>query len=151
MQPRLIWTNVCARGGELPHAMGWCNSDGLRALHVGFVTCAAALVVGGCAGGNSDTSPTVTAQSVAGGSATLNWTAVTSDTAGNALSGLAGYEIHYGTSESTMSEMIAVNDPQQTSYTITTLAPGTWYFSVNAVTSSGVEGLRSNIATKTIN
>jgi len=137
--------------------MTWFDSVGLRALHVGLVTLVAALSVAGCAGGNSDTSPTINAQSVstnppaATGSAFLSWTPVTSDTAGNSLSGLAGYEIHYGTSESAMSNLIPVNDPQQTSYTISGLAPGTWYFSVNAKTSSGVEGLRSNIAPKTIN
>ena len=133
------------------------HSEGLRALHVALVMLVAALSVAGCAGGNSDTSPTVNAQSTGGngpsgnGSANLNWTPVTSDTSGNSLSGLAGYEIHYGTSESGMSNLILVSDPQQTSYTIAALGPGTWYFSVNAVTSSGVEGVRSNIATKTIN
>ena len=134
--------------------MSWCDSDGLRALHAGLVTLVAAFAIAGCAGGNSDTSPTVTAQSVndeSNGSAVLNWTPVTSDTAGNSLSGLAGYEIHYGTSTGAMSLLIVVNDPQQTSYTVQALAPGTWYFSVNAFTSSGVEGLQSNIASKTIN
>jgi len=134
--------------------MTWFDSVGLRALHVAFVTLVAALSVAGCAGGNSDTSPTVNAQSAtapgSGGSAFLNWTPVTTDTAGNALSGLAGYEIHYGT-DSAMSNVIPVNDPQQTSYTVSGLAPGTWYFSVNAKTNSGVEGLPSNIVPKTIN
>jgi len=75
---------------------------------------------------------------------------VTTDTAGNGLTGLAGYEVHYGTSDS-MPYLIVVPDPQQTTYTVPGLAPGTWYFSVNAYTTSGVEGLRSNTASKTIN
>lgn len=135
--------------------MSWSDSDGLRALHAGLVTLVAGFAIAGCAGGNSDTSPTVTAQSVndgqSNGTAVLTWTPVTSDTAGNSLSGLAGYEIHYGTATGAMSLLIVVNDPQQTSYTVQALAPGTWYFSVNAFTSSGVEGLQSNIASKTIN
>jgi|SRR5215469_5513088 len=139
--------------------MTWSDSDGVRALHVGLVTLVAALSVEGCAGGNSDTSPTVNAQSVganpppppSNGNAVLSWTAVTSDTAGNSLSGLAGYEIHYGPSQNALSYLIVVNDPRQTTYTIPGLAPGTWYFSVNAYTSSGIEGLPSNTASKTIN
>jgi hypothetical protein len=139
--------------------MSLSESD-VRAWHVGLVTLAAALGVGGCAGGNSDTSPTVNPQSVgatppgappsANSSAVLNWTAVTTDTAGNTLTGLAGYEVHYGTSESTMSYLIVVKDPEQTTYTVPGLPPGTWYFSVNAYTDNGTEGLRSNVASKTI-
>jgi hypothetical protein len=129
-------------------------------LHVGLIAVAAALSLTGCAGGNSDTSPTVNPQSTGAippgspppsdTSAVLSWTAVTTDTAGNTLTGLAGYEVHYGTSESTMSYLIVVNDPQQTTYTVPGLAPGTWYFSVNAYTASGIEGLPSNIASKTL-
>jgi hypothetical protein len=132
-------------------------SDVPHALHAGLVTAAAALALQGCAGGNSDTSPTVNAQSVSSNppapnsSAVLNWSPVTSDTAGKVLSDLAGYEIHYGTSGDTLSSLIVVNDPQQTTYTITGLGAGTWYFSVNAYTSGGVEGLQSNVASKTIN
>ena len=47
--------------------------------------------------------------------------------------------------------LIVVGDSQQTTYTIPGLATGTWYFSVNAYTTSGVEGLPSNVASKTIN
>jgi hypothetical protein len=133
------------------------GSDVLRALHVGLVTGVAALSVEGCAGGNSDTSPTVNPLSVSSSpptpntNAVLNWSPVTSDTAGHTLSDLAGYEIHYGTSNDALTLMVIVTDPQQTTYTIPGLAAGTWYFSVNAYTTDGVEGLPSNIATKTIN
>jgi hypothetical protein len=136
------------------------ESVGLRACHAGLVAVAAALSLPGCAGGNSDTSPTVNPQSAgttppgtpspSNSSAVLNWSPVTTDTAGNTLTGLAGYEVHYGTSESTMYYLIVVKDPQQTTYTVPGLAPGTWYFSVNAYTTSGIEGLPSNTASKTL-
>jgi hypothetical protein len=122
-----------------------------------------ALALTGCVGGNGDASPSVNAQSVPGNppsggsaappgvSAFLYWTPVTEDTDGNLLKGLAGYEIHYGTSPGALPFMIIVNDPDQTTYTVPGLPPGTWYFAVNAYTTSGAEGVVSNIASKTIN
>jgi hypothetical protein len=159
MQTALIWTNVYARSSERFHGMTGNESGGLRAGHFGLAI-AVALCVAACAGGNSDTSPTVNPLSVSGSSsgqpppanssAVLAWTPVTADTAGNTLMNLAGYEVHYGTSESALTLLILVNDPQQTTYTVPGLAPGTWYFSVNAYTSDGVEGLPSNTASKVI-
>lgn len=135
------------------------DSAVFRTLPVALATVVTALGIVGCAGSSSDTSPTVGPLSAGGNppapgsnsNAVLNWTPVTSDTAGNTLLDLAGYEIHYGNSEDTLPYLIVVNDSQQTTYTIPALAAGTWYFSVNAYTTSGVEGLPSNVGSKTIN
>src|SRR5581483_12005001 len=62
------------------------------------------------------------------GSASLKWTAPTTNTNGSALTNLAGYYIHYGTSASAMTKTITVSSPGTTSYTISNLAAGTWYF-----------------------
>ncbi|MBS0577767.1 MAG: fibronectin type III domain-containing protein [Proteobacteria bacterium] len=83
-------------------------------------------------------------------SATLNWTPVTQDTNGAVLTDLAGYEISYGTSASAMETRVQLPDPTQTTYRITNLAPGTWYFAVAAYTIDGTQGVLSNVASKTI-
>lgn len=85
------------------------------------------------------------------GSATLNWTPVTQNTNGTILIDLAGYEIHYGPAASAMDLTIELPDPTQTTYLVTNLPPGTWYFAVAAYTSDGTQGVSSNVASKTIN
>jgi hypothetical protein len=85
------------------------------------------------------------------GSATLSWDPVTKDTSGNTLQDLAGYEIHYGTSAETMYNVELLTNPNQTTYTVTNLSPGTWYFGVSAYTTAYTESALSNVASKTIN
>jgi hypothetical protein len=83
------------------------------------------------------------------GSATLSWTAVTANTDGTTLKDLAGYKVHYGPSPR-MSTVVVLSDPRQTRYIVSDLPSGTWYFAVAAYTSSGIEGVWSNVASKTI-
>jgi hypothetical protein len=92
---------------------------------------------------------TATIQSFAG-SATLSWTPVTANTDGTALEDLAGYQVHYGPSLNAMSTVVVLPDPGQTTYIVSPLTSGTWYFAVAAYTSSGIEGAWSNVATKII-
>jgi Putative Ig domain len=84
------------------------------------------------------------------GSAELTWTAPVTNTDGSALTDLAGYDIHYGTSPSSMSTVINVPNAGATSYTISSLASGTWYFAVNAYTTSGLDSGLSNTGSKAI-
>jgi Putative Ig domain len=84
------------------------------------------------------------------GTAELTWTAPVTNTDGSALTDLAGYNIHYGTSPSSMSTVINVANAGATSYTISSLASGTWYFAVNAYTTSGLDSGLSNTGSKTI-
>ncbi len=83
-------------------------------------------------------------------SATLGWTAPTQNTDGSTLTNLAGYRIHYGTSASVLSQTIQVNNAGLTRYVIENLAPGTYYFSVKAYSSTGTESGSSNIVSKTV-
>jgi hypothetical protein len=85
------------------------------------------------------------------GSATLTWTPVTQTTAGDILTGLGGYRVFYGSSPDALTTTVNVTDPNQTSYLISPLSPGTWYFAVAAFTNEGVQGEMSNVASKTIN
>jgi hypothetical protein len=86
----------------------------------------------------------------ASGGATLNWSAPTQNTNGTALTNLAGYNIYYGTSAGNLSQSVQVANPGLTSYVLSNLAAGTWYFEVNAYTTTGAESVVSNIASKTI-
>lgn len=89
-------------------------------------------------------------QPVTSGTATLSWTAPVSNTDGSALTDLAGYDIHYGNSPSTMATVIQVANAGATSYTVSNLASGTWYFTVSAYTTSGLDSAPSNTGSKTI-
>ncbi|HEY0684289.1 MAG TPA: putative Ig domain-containing protein [Steroidobacter sp.] len=82
--------------------------------------------------------------------AVLSWTAPTSNTDGSTLSNLAGYRIAYGTSASAMTSTIQVANPSVTNYTISNLAPGTYYFAVRAYTSNGTESAISNVYSKVV-
>jgi Fibronectin type III domain len=115
-------------------------------LAVGLAACDVAPVTGGSANGG-----TSAAQAAGSGTAALSWTAVTTNTDGTPLTELAGYTVYYGTAPNNLSTVITLSDPSVTTYLVTNLAPGTWYFAVNAYTETGVQGLLSNIASKTIN
>jgi putative Ig domain-containing protein len=84
------------------------------------------------------------------GSATLTWAAPTENTNGTPVTGLAGYHIYYGTTENAWSTTITVASPTQTSYVVTGLAPGTYYFAVVAYNVEGMDSPQSNVLSKTI-
>jgi hypothetical protein len=84
------------------------------------------------------------------GSATLTWTAPTQNTDGTPLTDLSGYHIYYGTSASALTTTITVASASETSYVVTGLAPGTYYFAVVAYNSAGMDSPESNVGSKTI-
>jgi hypothetical protein len=116
---------------------------------LGVAACGSVGVSNGTATGNSSGS----GEGVAAGkgTATLVWTPVTQNTDGTLLMDLAGYKVFYGQSTSMMNSAQALSDPSLTTYVVTNLSSGTWYFSVAAYTSGGTLGAMSNIGTKTIN
>ena len=87
---------------------------------------------------------------VANGSATVSWSAPTQNTDGSALTNLAGFNISYGTSATNLNQSVQIANPGLTTYALGNLAPGTWYFAVNAYTAAGAESAISSIASKTI-
>ena len=121
-----------------------------------------AVLLSGCGGGStsgltstgsssssgSGSSPPTTAKST--GSATLSWSAPTTNSNGTALTDLAGYHIHYGTNSGSLTNVIDVSTAGSSSYTVTGLTTGTWYFAVSAYTNSGLESALSNVGSKTI-
>jgi hypothetical protein len=84
------------------------------------------------------------------GSAALSWTEPSENTDGTPITGLAGYHIYYGTSQGAMTTTITVASATETSYVVTGLAPGTYYFAVVAYNSTGADSPQSNVASKTI-
>jgi len=82
------------------------------------------------------------------GSATLSWQAPTKNVDGTPVAGLAGYRIHYGPSITELNQLIEVSGAGSTTYVVTGLTSGTYYFAVSAYNSFGVEGALSNIASK---
>jgi putative Ig domain-containing protein len=84
------------------------------------------------------------------GSVTLSWTAPTENTNGTALTNLAGYVVYYGNSPSAMNQSITISSVGVTTYVITNLNPGTWYFEISAYNSANVGSGDSAVVSATI-
>jgi len=84
------------------------------------------------------------------GTATLAWTAPTTNSDGTAFTDLAGYKVHYGTASGSYPKSIDVGNV--TTYEVTDLPNGfTYYFVVSAYNQAGVEGELSDEVSKAIN
>jgi len=84
------------------------------------------------------------------GSATIILTPPTENTDGTALTDFAGVIIYYGTSPSNLNQNVRVASTTQTSYTLTNLDAGTWYFGGVAYTTTGVQSAMSSLVSATI-
>jgi hypothetical protein len=109
------------------------------------------------AASGSQTLPTITASTNytltctwSTGSARVNWTIPTTNTNGSALTNLAAFRVYFGTSASAMSQTREINDISSTAATISSLAPGTWFFKVRAVNANQLESADSSVASKTV-
>jgi hypothetical protein len=67
---------------------------------------------------------------------------------GTPVSNIAGFNVHYGTSSRNYDK--TVNNGMLTTFSISGLAPGTYYFSVTSYDSSGKESAFSNEVSKTV-
>jgi hypothetical protein len=84
------------------------------------------------------------------GSATLSWTAPTRNSDGTPLADLSGYTIYYGTSPSALTQTIQVASPSATSYVVSGLSPGTYYFAVAADTTVETHSAQTPAVSDTI-
>jgi len=83
------------------------------------------------------------------GTATLSWTAPTTNSDGSSLTDLAGYKVYVGTASGNYQAPVTVG--KVTSYTLSNLTDGgTYYFAVSAYNTSGEESAKSNEASKTV-
>ena len=72
------------------------------------------------------------------------------NTDGTSLADLAGYTIYYGTDPGAMTQTISVATPSTSTYEVSNLPTGTYYFSVAAYASDGTQSVQSSVATKTV-
>jgi hypothetical protein len=84
------------------------------------------------------------------GTATVFWVAPTQNSDGTVLTDLAGFRIYFGTNSGSLTQVVEVTNAQATSYVVSGLTSGTWYFAVTSYGSDGTESARSAEASKTI-
>jgi len=111
-------------------------------IHVLFMVLCIVSCGGGGGGGSS-------ASGAATGTATLKWSAPTTNADGSQLTDLAGFKIHYGTAPGSHPQTIDVGNV--TTYQVENLPKGaTYYFVITAYNQAGVESDPSNEASKTL-
>jgi hypothetical protein len=93
---------------------------------------------------------TLTVHAVATGSATLSWAPPTTNTDVSPLTNLAGYKVYWGPAADTYPNSVTLTNPGLTTYVVTDLVPGTYFFAATALNSSGAESAPSNPARQTI-
>lgn len=86
----------------------------------------------------------------ASGLASLQWEMPPSKMDGSPLDDLAGYRILYGRNSDDLDKSVLIGNANTTSYEFSTLSSGVWYFAVVAVSSGGLEGPPTTIASKSI-
>jgi len=82
--------------------------------------------------------------------AKLTWAAPTTKSDGSPLTDLVGYRIYLGTKPDDLEQAIEICSPSITSWIVTGLSSGTWYFAVAAVDSENVESERTNVVSRHI-
>ena len=78
------------------------------------------------------------------GSVTIAWQAPTTRSDGSALTNLAGYRIYYGQDSRNYSQSVDLGSPGLSTYVISDLAAGTWYFAMKSRDANGIESEFSN-------
>lgn len=86
---------------------------------------------------------------VNGDRVTLSWYPPTTNIDGSALTNLNKYKIYYGTSAAALTNSVTV-PAGVSSYVVTGLTGGNWYFAMASINSVGTESALSSILTKTI-
>lgn len=83
------------------------------------------------------------------GAAVLSWLPSTQTIVGSPIEGLAGYRLHYGTAEVSLTRVVQLG-AQASRYELNGLAPGRWYFSLVAYTTTGEQSAPSNVVSKLV-
>jgi hypothetical protein len=92
----------------------------------------------------------VTVQAVATGSAMLSWMPPTQNTDGSPFMTLSGYRVYWGTAAGSYPNSVTLSNPGLTSYVVSDLARGSYFFALKALSSTGAESDFSNVAAKTV-
>ena len=110
------------------------NAPGPAVCSTGTLITKAALL--GASSTPTPPPPPVVPPTSANGTATISWTLSTQWTDGKPLTTLAGTEVFAGLSANALSRVAEVPVPA-TSYTVSGLIDGTWYFAVRVLTTDG--------------
>jgi hypothetical protein len=147
----LTWTSTnttsCAASWTTSDATaGQQTSAALTATTTFSITCSNG------AGSTAQGSVPVTVTPATTGTATLTWAAPTENTNGTPVTAteLTGYIITYGNSASALTHSVSVQGGTTTTYQVTGLTTGTWYFAVAAVAADGTTSTPSTVGSKTI-
>jgi hypothetical protein len=122
----------------------------------GFVLLASLIIISlfGCGGGGGSANLNASTSSNGDRTVTLAWDAPTTNADGSSLNpatDLSLYKIYYGTASLTYTQIVNVTNPGTTTISQTlNLSPGTYYFAVTTVNTSGQESSYSNEVMKTI-
>jgi hypothetical protein len=141
IQNKPSWASFSAANGQLSGTPAAANAGSYSGIIISVTD-----------GTSSATLPTfsIAVNQSSSGTATLDWTSVTQNTNGTSVTNLAGYYVYYGNSAGSMTKTIQIANPTVTSYVVSNLSSGTWYFGVAAYTSTGAIGQESNVGSKTI-
>ncbi len=93
---------------------------------------------------------TITGEDTESTAALLTWSPPSRNTNGTAVTPLAGYTVHYGTTQGALNHALVVEGASTTSYELTGLTRATWYFAISANAKDGTKGPLSSIGSKTI-
>ncbi len=117
---------------------------------VGLLSALSLLPLSGCSGGGEVGTPGG-AVGTGPGTAALSWDAPTTNADDTPLADLAGYKVYYGTiSPIDMGTSESVDVGNTTSYTLSGLSTGTYYFAATAYDTSGNESVISEEVSKVI-
>jgi len=97
------------------------------------------------AAASTTTAPPPVTTPTSTGSATVSWIPPTQNSDGTVLTNLAGYRIYYGTTPGNLSKTAVVANAGLTRYVISGLATQTWYFSMTAYNTAGMESPRTAV------
>ncbi len=84
------------------------------------------------------------------GTAQLTWEVPSKRTDGSPFNDLAGYRIHYGVMPDQLRCQVEISDPKVTTWKVTALSPGTWYFAIASFDSGSQESVQSPVVSKQI-
>ena len=84
------------------------------------------------------------------GTVTISWTPPTQNTDGSTLINLAGYHIYYGTSQSSLTNVVNITNPGLATYVLSNLSAATWYFAMTSVNTNGQESARSTVVSHAV-
>ena len=93
----------------------------------------------------------VSAPGAGASSVSLTWQAPTENSDGSPLTDLKGYKIHYGVKSQNYTGAISVDNPTLTTYLVSSLPAGKYYFAVTAYNAAGLESSPSDEIAATFN